>query len=821
LEPESEMRGMMKKMQGGSAVTIGALLAALALGGSSAAQTRDAETPTIERSDGLVQLDFDDVELTVIIDTIAKLTRKNFIYDDRVRGRVTIVSPTPVTSEEAYAVFESVLKVKGFTAVPGPGGVMKIIPVRDAKESSIETIKDDRASANRDHFVTRLIPLLYIDADAITATIKPLVSKDASMVAYAPTNTIILTDTAANIRRLLGILDAIDVETHKEELAVIKILYADATTLGQQISEIYGASVTTGGAKSAAAARRSRASRRKSTAATAGKSADLATVQRGEVRIMTDDRTNSLIVMAARAQLGDIRDLVRKLDVPVVGGGRIHVYYLKHADSEELSKTLTGLVSGRSGAAAGPGRTGAAAPQALRSVVSPLVEGKISINADPATNSLVIQASKEAYETLLQVIEQLDISRPQVLVEALIMEVDVSDALELGFSGVYEGTNGDISWIAATAASGGTAAPLLSLLKDSGSHQFTAEMHASAAANLVNIVSAPHILTSDNEEAEIRIGNNIPIITSRVNQATGAVTGLASSVNVERQDIGVTLRVTPQISEGNTVRLKIFQEITAVNDALTAETGEATEVGVALSSRRIENTVVVNDGETVVIGGLISEQVDDIESKVPWLGDIPVLGWLFKVTEDKTRKINLLVFLTPHIVRGAEDLESETIRKREEFTKRTIGAELYEDTVDLTSESGLSMQLARELVNHRARYPLERMSQIEVEHLEAEAAALQLQAALAAGPRYGLSAALPDDETSASAALTEIIDWGYDATLVSRVEDGQIHFEIQIGPFETQREARSASRLLERAMELNPQLTVIPRDPDGVDTEAP
>jgi hypothetical protein len=337
---------------------------------------------------------------------------------------------------------------------------------------------------------------------------------------------------------------------------------------------------------------------------------------------------------------------------------------------------------------------------------------------------------------------------------------------------------------------------------------------ASAGSANINIISAPHILTSDNEEAEIRIGNNIPIITSRVNQATGAVTGLASSVNVERQDIGVTLRVTPQISEGNTVRLKIFQEITAVNDALTAETGDPAEVGVSLSNRRIENTVVVEDGETVVIGGLISEQIDDIESKVPWLGDIPILGWLFKVTEDKTRKINLLVFLTPHIIRGAADLESETVRKREEFTKRTIGAEMYEDTLDLISEEGISKQLAREIVNHRARYPLERMSEIENDRLEAQAAQIQLEQALASGPLYGLSAALLDDETSASKALTEIIDWGYDATLVTRVVNDKLLFEIQIGPFETQREALSASRLLERAMQLNPQLTVIPRDAD-------
>ena len=298
--------------------------------------------------------------------------------------------------------------------------------------------------------------------------------------------------------------------------------------------------------------------------------------------------------------------------------------------------------------------------------------------------------------------------------------------------------------------------------------------------------------------------------------ASGITTGgqLASSVNVERQDIGVTLRVTPQISEGDTLRLKIFQEITAVNEALTAETGNPEDVGVSLSNRRIENTVVVDDGETVVIGGLISEQVDNVESKVPWLGDIPIVGWLFKTTQDKTRKINLLVFLTPHIVRTEQDLESETIRKREEFTKRTIGAELYEQTLDLTSEEGISMQLARELVNHRARYPLERMSEIERESMETEAAALQLEEALARGPRYGLSAAVIDDHTRASKTLTEILDWGYDATLVTRVEDDHLVFEIEIGPFETQKEADTAAVLLERAMQLSPQLTVIPRDQD-------
>ena len=250
-------------------LAIAGWLALVVVPGLASAQRR-AQVPTRGQEEGkkdakqeeTVHLDFKDVDLAVVIEMIAKTTGKNFIYDDKVRGKVTIVSPSPVTIDQAYAVFESVLKVKGFTVIKGPAGVMQIIPVRDAKESNVEIIRDDRPSPDRDRFVTRLIPLHYIDAEAITNTIKPLVSKDASMVAYAPTNTIILTDTATNIRRLLTILEAIDVETFKEEFAVIKIEHADASTLGDQISEIYGADVSSTAAASATAARRARTNRR-------------------------------------------------------------------------------------------------------------------------------------------------------------------------------------------------------------------------------------------------------------------------------------------------------------------------------------------------------------------------------------------------------------------------------------------------------------------------------------------------------------------------------------------------------------------------------
>ena len=222
---------------------LGLVLALALMSGGVSAQDVATGAPEIVVENDKVQLDFNDVELAVVIETIARITGRNFIYDDRVRGRVTIVSPTEVSVDEAYAVFESVLKVKGFTTVMGPGGALKVIPIRDAKESNIDTIRERRSTPNSDRFVTRLIPLRYIDAEAITNTIKPLVSKDASMVAYPPTNTVILTDAASNIRRILSILDAIDVETYKEELAVIKIEHADASTLADQLSEIYGAEV--------------------------------------------------------------------------------------------------------------------------------------------------------------------------------------------------------------------------------------------------------------------------------------------------------------------------------------------------------------------------------------------------------------------------------------------------------------------------------------------------------------------------------------------------------------------------------------------------
>ncbi|MCH7868443.1 MAG: type II secretion system secretin GspD [Myxococcales bacterium] len=791
---------------------------------------------------GKVRIDFDNVSITVIIDAISRLTGKNFIYDDRVRGKVTIISPSAVTLAEAWAVFESVLKIKGFTAIPGPAGVFKIVPVRDAKESNIETIIDGGESANRDQYVTRMIPLYFIDATAITNTLKPLISKDAAVVVFGPTNTIILTDTKANIRRILGILEALDVETHKQELAVIRVLYADADTLGRQITDIYGGQ-TTGGSSTASSARSERSSRRKSSSKTSG-TVGLQTAQRGEIRIITESRTNSLLVLASRSQIGEIRDLIHKLDVPVVGGGKIHVYYLKHADAQEMAKTLNDLVSGSGGGRSGGGRTGkaGAAPQALRSVVTPLAEGQIRLSADPATNSLVIQASKEAYETLIQVIEKLDIPRPQVLVEALIMEVDITDDFELGFNFGYRILNSDIDVeFSGQDAISTLANPLALLLKstittnedgtESKGKSFRASMQAAAKANRIKILSSPHILTSDNEEAEIIIGDNIPIITSRVSSAAGSnISGLSSSVNIERRDIGVTLRVTPQISDGNTLRLQIFQEITEVNDALSATVAGNTEdgttdVGVALSNRRVQNTVVIADGDTVVIGGLIGEVSGSQVNKVPFLGDIPVLGWLFKSTTEKVRRTNLIIMLTVHIIRNPADLESESIYRRGDFTHAINVTEeierMAQDVIEGSDHIVPRSQVEEHLLDHTLRYPFERLEEIEQEQRQARAAELQRRADELRGPRYMIHAVVSQHDRAAP-KLTEILDLGYEAKLVSSSGVDGVVLELQVGPFGTLHEAESALTILHRSMHLDPYMVVAePERIESYDSLAP
>jgi len=350
-------------------------------------------------------------------------------------------------------------------------------------------------------------------------------------------------------------------------------------------------------------------------------------------------------------------------------------------------------------------------------------------------------------------------------------------------------------------------------------------IRANASNNDTNIISAPHILTADNEEAEIRIGNNIPIVTSRVESAAGIQQtdgNLATSVNVERQEIGVTLRVTPQITEGDSLRLNIFQEITNIVD-LQDGVGDVSEVGPALTNRRVENTVMIADNETVVIGGLVSDDYSDNVSKVPWLGDIPFLGWLFKTESRSLRKTNLLIFLTPHIVRSPADLEYETIRKREEFRQRSNEAIELTDrereeveeknrkaaAMGLPVSAGHGRNPARRVVlEHEDRYPLERMRAIEEETAAERSRIAAQKAALKTAPRYSVQAAMFGTEAAATTTLTELMDAGYEGFIVANSDQGGLLFEVLLGPYDTAKEAREVADTVRAGFGLSPAVVV-------------
>ena len=616
-----------------------------------------AEAPTPEKKGAptakkaaSVTLDFKDVELTDLIQTISEMTGRNFVYDDTVKGKVTIISPRGMSLDEAYQVFLSVLSVKGFTVVPS-GKMNKVVRTQEAKENTIPT-GSDAASSGAEQIVTRLVPVQNIDAATFaTSILTPLIPKSGSVVAYAPTNTLIITDSMANIERLLKIITELDVPGTSSNLDVIFLENAAAEEIAQIGTQVL--------AQGGAAPRKGR---------TAGAPTVIG-------KVLAYPRANAIIVMAEAEELETIRSLVKNLDRKESSGrSNINVFYLENADAESLAKTLNEIISGVRKTKTAPGQpTGPTEP--------------VTITADKSTNSLIISAIPEDYEALQAVVKQLDIRRKQVFVEALILELSMDATQQLGATlqgAAVSSTNGGIFGVSNQTTSsniGMLAAPAsllttavdgimlggFSKMVDVTIDGVTTQVPAlSALINLskkdsnINIVSAPRLLTSDNEEAQIVVGSNVPIITSRL--TSGASADLNQSVSVERKDVALTLRFTPQVTEGNLVRLKVFQEITAL---AKNNVGTVDQVGPTFTKRLLQNTVVAEDGKTVVLGGLISNNVQEVITKVPFLGDIPFLGWLFKRKETVETKTNLLIFITPSIIRSAEDLARVSQANRE------------------------------------------------------------------------------------------------------------------------------------------------------------
>ena len=674
-------------------------------------------------------------DIVQVVNLISELTGKSFLVDDKVRGKVTIIAPTEVTPEEAYQIFLSVLEIQGFTIVP-QGPIIKIIPSRDVKDNPIPTATDTQHSFSptTESFVTQLVPLQYADANDIRGLLTPLVSKESSLLAYAPTNSLIVTDTVANINRLLKIITALDVESPSAIFKVVMLKFAQAEQIANALRSAVeglggaggpdaGTGAPTGAEAPPAPSGQPTTRGRRPAQASAGQRA-----QRGP-RIVPDPRTNSLVLIATRADMGTLEDLIAKLDVRTPEGrGQIHVYYLQYANAEELAQVLTAQAgeitrtltptttpTGQSTLPGGqppttpgglPPTTSTVGTQTTRrqGVIGGTTPLGISIVADKPTNSLVITAPPEAYTLIKEIIQKLDVRRSQVLVETLIAEVTLNRALSLGVewrainspngtqvfasstgsaqTGLLNSTLGPIGG-SSTGSTGVSTNPLagltslasqgfligllrtLTITPDPSNPNSTVQilnipllLRAFQGDTDVNILSTPNLLTTDNEEAEIVIGEQRPFLRSEQSTPLGGVVSNSTVRTFEFKDTGITLRITPQISQGKTVRLKLDQKV----EAFVSES----EVGAVTTTKRsAKTTVIVDDNQTIVIGGLIANENNEAKTSVPCLGNIPIFGWAFKQTSASKRKVNLLIFLTPHIITSPEDIDRVTTHERQ------------------------------------------------------------------------------------------------------------------------------------------------------------
>lgn len=625
-----------------------------------------------------------DDDIREVVKQISRALGKNFLLDDKLRGKVTIISERKMTKDEVWEAFQSALDVLGYTIVQGPAGLLKIVATRDALSNPIDFYTDRTPFTDR--FITRLITLKNISASDMANVIKGLVSKEGNLFAYPVTNTLILTDSGTNIDRLMKLINELDQEGPQEVLEIIPIIYANAKDLAGKITQIF--ETEKGGAAPAAAAR-----------PRAGAAAAAATTSLEEAprlkKVIPDDRTNSLVILASKMAIKKVRELIRKLDSPLVGDeGEVHVYYLKYASAKDMATVLNaiaGTVAKDTSKDKKPAGTAAtAATAAAAAATAPLVggaefSGKFTVTADEGTNAIVITAGAKDYNTLIdQVISKLDIPRRQVYVEAVIVELAVTENQSLGV-GILGGKNFNIGGnnlalfgstfgfldvsklLSGTIGAANTNQTIDVNLPNTGGGTGTNTVSVPAFFSAIqfvqnntnaNILSTPNILTLDNQEAEIKIGRKVPFPT-----ASATTIGGSLQTTFTREDVALSLKVKPQISEGGAIRMEVTQED---RDILPDTSAFSAVAGPTTSERSIKTAIVAANGQTLVLGGLIKDRYTTRINKIPGLGDIPILGYLFKQRIKEKEKVNLLVFLTPYIIREPRDFLAILNRKIEE-----------------------------------------------------------------------------------------------------------------------------------------------------------
>lgn len=624
-------------------LTAAVLLAALAW----APVQAQAQTPRDP-----VVLNFVNADLPSVIKAVGELTGKNFIIDPRVKGSVIITSARPVERDQVYPILLSALRMQGFAAIEGPGGVVKIVPEAEAKQNFSVT-RGKEVSERGDRIITQVYPLQYESAAQMMPALRPLIGPNNAIAVLPGSNTLVITDYADNVRRLSAIIRAADQPT-PNDTALIRLEHVSAVDVAQSLGRLMADGAAAGGQPAQPGG--------------------------GRLQIVPDVRSNSLLVRSDNpARIQTLRNLVAGLDVAAAAGGNIHVVYLRNAEAGKLAETLRGILSGAAPAALE--RVGTAATTAATSPATAITAaaggaGGNTILADAATNSLVIQASDVSYNQLRAVIDKLDARRAQVFVEALVVEITAEKAAEFGIQwqdlrgvdrsgtnfigGTNLGGRGSGSNIIDASVnlgslgqglnvgivSGTINIPGLGVVTNLGALARALESDANA-----NILSTPNLLTMDNEEAKIVVGQNVPFITGQYAQ-TGNTTTATPFQTIERRDVGLTLKVRPQVSEGGSIKLQIYQEISSLRENTTS--------GVITDMRSIDTTVLVDDGRIIVLGGLIQDSMQDGVDKVPVLGDIPLLGHLFRSEKRKRMKTNLMVFLRPHVLRDADSSDVMT-----------------------------------------------------------------------------------------------------------------------------------------------------------------
>ena len=626
---------------------------------------------TVHAQDGTFTLNLKNADIQSLIQTVSRQTGRNFVVDPRVKARVTVISSSPLNAEELYETFLSVLQVHGFAAVPS-GDLYKIVPDVNAKQGPVPEYNAERSEA--DQLVTQVIKVQNVPAAQLVPILRPLVPQQGHLAAYAATNTLIVTDRAANIDRLITIINGVD-RPDNDEVEIVKLQHASASEIIRILQSIQSRSGQIDGTP-------------------------------GSVRFAADDRTNSILLSGDQNARTRMRGIMMNLDTPPVqaAGGNTRVVYLKYANAVDLMAILTGVSAGQ--ALIGTNNAGIDDQAGISQAAAPALDAdgnqipqapavptasiiprgddnndgpRVDIQADEDTNALIITAPADEMRSILAVIDKLDIRRAQVLVEAIIAELSTDNSSQLGVNFAVDGTNNDRP--AAFTNLGGATQALVGVIASEGTSltsglslalgrfgsdgiNFGFLLSAIASDTDNNILSTPTLVTMDNQEAEIVVGQNVPFVTG---------TSLSSSndnpfTTIERQDVGITLKVKPQINEGDNIKMEIEQEVSDVSN--TSVTG-ATDI--TTNTRSIKTTVLVEDGQTLVLGGLIDDQINDTRDKVPFLGDIPLLGSLFRFSTASSSKRNLMVFLHPTILRDPETADYYSRAKYDDFRSQQLG----------------------------------------------------------------------------------------------------------------------------------------------------